>query len=153
METLYVSQAKLDEMKAELHHMKSVQRHEIANHIERAKELGDLRENADYQQAKEDLAMLETKIIEFNDAILRAKVIEKTDTDKAQIGSTVTIKAGETGTPRTYTIVGGRESNPQAGHISNESPLGQAILGRKVGEQFEFKAPAGVIVYTVISIS
>jgi transcription elongation factor GreA len=151
MELNYISAEGLAAMQAELHHMKSVLRHEIANRIETAKELGDLRENADYQHAKEDLAMLETKIQQYDAAIARARIIEKHVGDKVQIGSTATIRTKD-GKERVYQIVGAREASPVDGRISNESPIGQALLGKKVGDEVEMKVPAGVIIYTVVEI-
>ena len=147
----YMSAEGFAAMQAELFKLKSIERREIANRIEKAKEMGDLRENADYQEAKNDLAMLESKIQEYDAAILRTKVIQKPTGDKVEVGSTVTVRTAE-GKERTYAVVGHREASPMEGRISNESPLGQALLGRKVGEQAEFKAPAGTVVYTVIKI-
>lgn len=149
---LYISKEGLEKVKAELHHMKTVVRKELADRIERAKELGDLRENADYQQGKEDLSFTEGKINELSDMITRAVIVEPSSGgNMVQIGATVVVETSE-GKQKTYSIVGATEADPLAGRISNESPLGQAMIGKGVGQEFEFKAPAGVITYTVKEI-
>jgi transcription elongation factor GreA len=148
---LYVSQEGLEKLKEELHVLKTVTRKELAERIETAKELGDLRENADYQQGKEDLAFTEGRINELNDMIMRAVVVENQGGDTVALASTVLLETAD-GKQRTYTIVGATEADPLSGKISNESPLGQVLIGKSVGETFDFTVPAGVIKYTVKNV-
>lgn len=149
---VYVSAEGLQKMKDELHYLKTVKRREVAARIEAAKELGDLRENADYTEAKDQLAFTEGRIIELEDMSHRAVVIEATGaSDSVMIGSTVKVKFDDK--EKVLTIVGSQEADPVNGKISNESPLGMAFLGRKVGEVVEVKVPAGLVKYSIVSIS
>lgn len=147
----YFTPQGLEKLKKELIELKAKLR-EIADRIDRAKELGDLSENAEYHEAKEDYAFTAGKIMEIEDALTRAAVIkEKTATDIVEIGSTVTIKNG-TGKETIYTIVGSNEADPARGRISNESPLAQAFLGHRKGERIEVKTPSGLNNYTIVEI-
>lgn len=148
---VYVSKEGLEKLKAELHYLKTEKRREVASRIEKAKELGDLRENADYHDAKDEAGWTESRIIELEDAINRAHVIEARSSDAVAIGCRVKVTGG--GKEKTFTIVGSTEADPLKGLISNESPLGQAFLGKKVGEAAEVKVPSGTVTYTVQEIS
>lgn len=147
----YISSEGLEKLKNELQELKTTVRKDIAERIESAKQLGDLSENAEYQEAKDAQSQNEARIAELEE-ILREVVIisENHRTDIVDIGSTVLVATpdGE----MTYTIVGSEEANPKEGKISNESPLGRAFLGKKKGEEVEVKAPAGVQVYTIMDI-
>lgn len=147
---VYVSQAGLEKMKAELHQLKTVTRREVADRIEKAKELGDLRENADYQSAKEELSFIEGRILELGDAVNRAEIIRAGDSGSVSIGCRVKVKFD--GKEKDFTIVGSTESDPIKGMISNESPLGRALIGKKIGEEAEVKVPAGMLRYTIVEI-
>ncbi|MBI2054889.1 MAG: transcription elongation factor GreA [Candidatus Sungbacteria bacterium] len=147
----YISSEGLEKLKNELQELKTTVRKDIAERIESAKQLGDLSENAEYQEAKDAQSQNEARIAELED-ILREVVIisENHRTDIVDIGSTVLVATPEG--EMTYTIVGSEEADPKAGKISNESPLGRAFLGKKRGEEAEVRAPAGVQVYTIRDI-
>ena len=147
----YISSEGLEKLKNELQELKTTVRKDIAERIESAKQLGDLSENAEYQEAKDTQSQNEARIAELEDILREVVVIsENHRTDIVDIGSTVLVTTpdGET----TYTIVGSEEADPKAGKISNESPLGRAFLGKKRGEEAEVRAPAGVQVYTIKDI-
>lgn len=148
---LYVSKEGLEKMKQELHHLKTVRKFEAADRIEKAKDLGDLKENADYHDAKEESAWIAARIRELEDGINRASIIVAESTDRVTIGCRVKVEAN--GKERVFTIVGSTEADPTKGIISNESPLGVAFLGRSVGETADVKTPTGVVVYTVKEIN
>jgi transcription elongation factor GreA len=151
----YLTKAGLVKLKQELKDLKTVKRKEIASRIQDAKELGDLSENAEYAEAKNEQAFSEGRIIELENIVKNATVIDESNHSNGNgmvhIGSTVTIKSedGE----KQYTIVGSNEVNPVKGFISNESPLGQALIGRKVGDKLAFKAPKGLVEYKILKVS
>ncbi len=152
MKSYLTTQEGLDKMRAELHELKSVRRLEIADRIAKAKELGDLSENAEYHDAKDAMAFLEGRIMEISDFLAHAVVSSPTSTDVVNVGCRVRCKAG--GKEKEYHIVGARESDPTSGKISNESPLGIALLGRKKGERFENVMPNGnKLDYEILDIS
>ena len=150
-EPVYVSKDGLEKLKQELHYLKTEKRREVANRIEKAKELGDLRENADYHDAKDELGWTESRIAELEDAINRAHVIVAKSSDSVSIGCRVKVESD--GKEKVLTIVGSTEADPLKGLISNESPLGMAFLGKKVGETAEVKVPSGMKTYVVKEIS
>ena len=138
--------------KAELDDLINNKRVALAKRLRDAIQQGDLSENADYHAAKEDQAFLEGKILELQ-AILRGAVIIEEGgggSDMVQVGSRVTVE--ESGDKLMFTVVGAKEANPRDGKISNESPVGKALLGRRVGEVARAATPAGEIVYKVIKI-
>lgn len=142
---------KLEELKLELNNLKTVRRLEVADRLKRAKELGDLSENSEYVEARDEQQLVETRISELEETIKNAAIFEKTS-GKAivQIGSTVEVSKDDKNFR--FTIVGPNESNPDTGLISNESPVGRALLGKKPGEIVQVKVPAGVVSYTVVRI-
>lgn len=146
----YTTQEGLDKLKEELHHLKTVRRRETADRIEKAKELGDLSENAEYAEAKDDLAFIEGRILELEDFINRSVIISHKAGDTVAPGSKVTVKTKDK--EKVYTIVGPNEADPAKGLISNETPLAQALLGKKKGDQAEVKAPSGTIKYSIVKI-
>lgn len=148
---VYVSKEGLKKMQDELHDLKTVRRPEVALRIEKAKDLGDLKENAEYHDAKDEQGFIGGRIAELEDQVARAVIIEVKDTDHVTIGCTVHAKAGDK--EKSFTIVGAPEADPMQGRISNESPLGMAFLGRAIGDTVEVKVPSGTITYTVTSIS
>lgn len=148
---VYVSKEGLQKLKDELHELKTVKRLEVASRIEKAKELGDLRENAEYHDAKEEAGFVAGRIAELEDSIARATVIEVRNTDHVTIGCTIHAKAGDK--EKSFTIVGAPEADPLQGRISNESPLGMAFIGKSIGDTVEVKVPSGVITYKVVSIT
>ncbi len=146
----FVSQEGLEKMKQELHYLKTEKRRELSERIEKAKELGDLRENADYQEAKDELMAVEGRILELDDALKRAEIIENQQTGMVTLGSKVEVEYN--GKQKEFTLVGSHEANPLKGLVSNESPLGMALLGKKEGDTAEVKAPAGVVRYLILSV-
>jgi len=150
--TTYISKDGLEKLRAELDAMLSVTRPEIAQRIHDAKEHGDLSENAEYEDAKNEQAFVEGRIQTLEAMIKNAQLIdENTSTDHVQIGSTVEV-TGEDG-PQSFMIVGSAEAKPAEGRISNESPVGRALLGRKKGDKVVVKVPAGDFSYTIVEIS
>ncbi len=151
MDKQYVTKEKLEELKQELADLKGRRRIEVGDRLKRAKELGDLSENSEYFEAREEQAQVETRIGELEDMIKSAQIIEKSaSTANVSIGSTVEAEKG--GQRIKLTIVGSNEANPEAGFISNESPLGRAFLGKKAGDKVAVSVPKGKVEYTVISI-
>lgn len=147
----YLTPEGLEKLKKELAELKTTKRQEIAERLEQAKALGDLSENAEYEEAKEEQSMVETHIAELEDVLRSVVVIQKsTQTDHVTIGSTIRISS-ENG-EETYTIVGSEEADPLNGKISNESPLGSAFLEKKVGETVEVRTPGGSTAYTIEEI-
>lgn len=148
---VYVTPEGLEKLKAELHELKTVRKREVANRIEKAKELGDLSENAEYADAKDEMSFIEGRIMELEDTVNRAKIIEAGGTDAVNIGCTVELETD--GKKKTFTIVGSSEADPAAGRISNETPLARALLGKKVGDAIQVTLPSGAVTYTVKRIS
>lgn len=149
----YVSAEGLAQSKGELEQLKA-NRQEIARRIEEAKALGDLSENQEYIAAREAQAFNEGKILELEQFLREAVVIEKNGGGKnseiVQVGDSIEVK--NNGQKRMFTIVGSEEANPASGRISNESPLGRAFLGRRVGEAVEVETPGGKMVYKITEI-
>ena len=141
--------AKLEE---ELHYLKTVRRVEVAAAIHDAKMDGDVSENAGYEEAKRQQAFLEGRIMTL-DAMLKSAVMIETNgvTDTVVLGSRVTV-VEEGFDPETYTIVGSAEANPGDGRISNESPLGRALMGCKPGDRVSFETPGGLLEMELLSI-
>jgi len=151
MSDQYVSPEFLTKLKAELKDLKTVKRRELANRIEAAKSLGDLSENAEYHEAKDALGFVEGRILEIEDLLKNAVVVaQQANASNVRVGTTVTVSVG--GKEKSFTIVGSNEADPLAGKISNESPIGQALLGSKVGDHVDVETPAGTAVYEVVRI-
>jgi transcription elongation factor GreA len=141
----------LKKLHEELRQLKEERRKEIIERIQEAISHGDLSENADYAQAKEEQAFIEGRILEIEDMVKNAEIIaHKSNHNMVSIGSTVTLKAN--GKDVKYTIVGSNEANPAAGKISNESLVGKSLLGAKVGQMVSVQTPAGKNDYEVVSI-
>ncbi len=150
--TTYISRDGLDKLRAELAEMMSTRRPEIAQRIHDAKEHGDLSENAEYEDAKNEQAFVEGRIQTLEAMIKSAQLIdENTSTDHVQIGSTVKVDGDEG--PETFFIVGSAEAKPAQGRISNESPVGRALLGKRRGEKVVVRVPAGDFSYRIVDIS
>lgn len=147
----YISEEGLEKLKKELNGLKTVKRKEIADRLEAAKALGDLSENAEYQEAKEAQSLIEAQIAEMEERLRDVRMIGKVRSqDYVEVGSTVILRS-ENGEEE-YTIVGSEEASPAEAKISNESPIGKAVLGRKKGDKFEVKTPGGQASYQLISI-
>ena len=151
----YLTLEKKNLLENELNTLKTVRRKEIADALEYAKSLGDLSENAEYHQAREDQANCEDRITHI-EQILKNAVIMETDgheVGKVTVGSTVTVQKKGSKEEKTFAIVGSEEADSIAGKISNESPLGSVLLGKKKGDKVVVHAPKGEIEYTVVSIA
>lgn len=146
----YLSKERLESLKKELEQRKKQGRIKVAEQLKQAIEYGDLSENAAYHAAKDDQADLENKIIETENIIRNAVIIEKNKTDAIQIGSTIKVKRGSE--KLQYTIVGSQEADPAKNMISNESPLGMAFLGKKEKDIIEVTTPKGLVRYEIIMI-
>ena len=147
----YISQEGLEKLKEELQQLKTAERQAIAERLEKAAALGDLSENAEYQEAKEAQSLNESRIGELEEMLKNIVVIKKpVGTDVVQIGSVVVVE--RSGKEETYLIVGSEEADPLSGKVSNESPLGKAFLGKKRGESFEVKTPGGSMTYKIREI-
>lgn len=146
-----ISQEGYDKLKDEMTFLGTVRRKEIAERIERAKELGDLSENAEYSEAKDAQALNEGRILELANTLKNVVVVHtETSSEEVSMGSKVTVKS-ENG-EKQYTIVSFNEADPLNGKISNESPLGVAFLHRHKGEQVEVETPKGVMKYKIMKI-
>lgn len=147
----YVSPEGLERLKRELEELKTATRREIAERLEAAKALGDLSENAEYQEAKEAQSLNEAKIQEMEDILRDIIVIQKpAHSNSVQIGSTIEVDSPHG--RETFTIVGSEEADPLSGKISNESPLGRSFLGHAVGDTINVKTPGGLTAYRVEKI-
>lgn len=148
----YITQEGFAKLQAELSTLKNVKRREIADRIQQAKELGDLSENAEYVEAKNEQGFVEGKILELENIIRNAIVIPEGAAGGDEVTVGATIAAQVDGKTIEYSIVGSSEADPSNGRISNESPLGKAFLGKKVGERVPIATPRGQVVYTIKSI-
>lgn len=152
MQRTLVTREGLEKMQKELDELRSTKRAEIAQRLTAAIAMGDLSENSEYDEAKNAQAFLEGRILQLEQQIRTAQVIEKVAKDRVDVGSTVLIEDMEEHLQEKVTIVGSTESNPFEGRISNESPVGRALMGAKAGDTVEAEAPNGVLKYKVISI-
>ena len=154
-EEIYLTQEGLDKLKEELEKMKTVDRLEIAKMIGEAKSFGDLSENSEYDAAKLKESQLEAKILEYEAKIKLAKIIDKSsiDTSIVGVGCTVTVYDEDFEEEVEYKIMGATESDPASGMISNQSPVGKALLGAKVGDIVNVKTPGGTCTFKVLKIS
>lgn len=141
----------LEKLKSELDQLVTVRRPQIIKAIAAAREEGDLRENAGYDAARHDQAMTERRIREIEDRVRRAVIIDPSKASSVQIGTTVKIEID--GEEEEYTIVGAIEAKPAQGKISNESPIGKALLGRKAGDVIDIRTPTSVLQARVVSIN
>jgi transcription elongation factor GreA len=151
----YVTQETFDKMREELHRMKSIERPAASKAIGEAREKGDLKENAEYDSAKEAQGMLEAKIKQLEGVIATAKIVDPStiDTSKVSILTKVTITNVATKKSVTYQIVGEKEADLKAQKISASSPIGKGLLGKKKGEVAEVQAPNGIIKFKIDKIS
>ena len=150
----FITAEGLEKLKAELEYMKTTERMEVSRMIGEAKSFGDLSENSEYDAAKNKESQLEQKILEFEERIKNAKIISQKDIDTSviSVGCTVEVFDEEFNEDVTYKIMGAAESDPLNGIISNESPVGKALLGKKVGERACFETPGGECCFVVKKI-
>lgn len=155
-ETL-VTKEGLKKLKEELELLKTVRRKELAQRLKEAISYGDLSENSEYEEAKNEQAFVEGRIIELERKIKNAKIISEHEGKKAgtevNIGSHVTVSCGDEDGEQTYTIVGATEADPFTGRISNESPIGKALLGAVRGEKVAVPTPSGILEYEVLKVA
>jgi transcription elongation factor GreA len=142
-------------LEEELEHLKGTRRKEIAERIKQAKEFGDLTENAEYDDAKNEQAFVEGRILLLEQMLRNARVIDNhaAASSVVAVGSTVTLRDEDGGEQLTCTIVGSAEADPLRDLISNESPVGQALIGRKKGDTVTVRVPAGTLKYTIVDIA
>ena len=149
-----LSAERLEELKQELTYLKTVKEKEVADLIKEARSFGDLSENSEYDEAKNEQGKLYSRIAEVENILANYVVIEENaeDTDVVGMGSKITVKDAATGEEETYQVVGSQEADPMNGRISEESPFGKALLGKAVGDIAVVEAPAGNIEYEVVAI-
>ncbi len=141
------------ELEAELEELKVHGRAEMAEKIRAAREFGDLSENAEYDIAKEEQAKMEARIVEIETKLRNAQIYEKAKTDKVGLGHTVKLRDIDTNEELTYEIVSSHKANPMENKISNESPVGNALMGKKKGEDVEIHVKAGTLRFRILKIS
>ena len=151
----YITKETLDQMKAELQHMKGVERPAASRAIAEAREKGDLKENAEYDAAKESQGLLEAKIALLERQIASARIVDETSIDTSKVSILTKVKVINLNTKKelTYKIVSEKEADLKVGKISITSPIGRGLLGKKVGDVAEVQAPAGVIMFKIEDIS
>lgn len=149
---IFMTAEGLAKVKKELSQLQTAKRKEIAQRIQSARELGDITENSEYESALEEQAFVEGKIEELEEVIRQAEVIEKAATDDSCVAVGSKVRVHLEGVEQDFEIVGELEADPGKNKISHESPLGQALLGKKVGDKIEVEAPVGKLSYTVLRI-
>ncbi len=150
---ILITREGLDKLQSELEHLLSIRRQEVASKIKRAREMGGTENNAEYEDAKNDQAFVEGRILMLENIVNNATVIESTVLPGVvEIGDKVLIQ-NQDGKIEQFNIVGSAEANPVEGKISNESPVGQALLGRKIGDEVEVATPAGVLRLLIMDVS
>lgn len=150
MTSIPITQQGLDQLTSHLTQLSTIRRPRVVDRLSLARSMGDLSENSEYVSAKEELAFIDGQVAELEEMIKNAKVTIPTGTSHIGLGHTVTVQVN--GTKVKFYIVGEWEADPVRKKISHSSPLGQALMGKKVGEQVEVSAPAGKILYTIVGI-
>jgi len=155
MAVSYVTEEGLNKMKEELKHLETVERHAVSRQIAEARDKGDLSENAEYDAAKEAQGLLEMKISLLKEKIVNARLIDESrlGTDNVQILNKVQIKNKKNNQVMTYTLVSEHEANLKEGKLAINTPIAQALLGKRVGDIVEVTVPAGKIPFEIIDIS
>lgn len=149
----YITEEKRQSLEAELADLKGPKRKEILESLAYAKSLGDLSENAEYHQTREDQGKLEERISKIEQILQSSKVVKGGGGDTVEVGSKVIVQKVGTNEEKTYIIVGSEEADMQGGKISNRSPFGEAMFGKKKGDAVSFKTPKGSVDYKIISVS
>lgn len=145
----------LKKIEQELEHLKSVRRREVAERIKQAREFGDISENSEYEDAKNEQAFIEGRILTLEKMLRNAKLIEESDGDDPQtvrVGTQVTVRDLEDNETYEYTIVGSTEADPMNNRISNESPVGKGLLGARIGQKLTIGVPAGTVRFEVLGV-
>lgn len=154
MPTTFLTQQGYTKLQDELEYLRTVKRQEVAHRLHEAMEGGELIEDAEYEAAKNEQAFVEGRIQELQDLLANARMIDESAhaSDTIQVGSTVTI-VEDNGDPEKYTIVGPAEASPREGLISNESPLGKALMGHKADDKVKVDAPAGSFFVRIVKVN
>ena len=149
-----LSAERLEELKQELVYLKTVREKEVADLIKEARSFGDLSENSEYDEAKNEQGKLYSRIAELENILANYVVIEESadSSNTVRMGSRITVKDVSTGEEESYQVVGSQEADPMNGRISEDSPFGRALLGRAVGDKVQVDAPAGVLRYQILEI-
>jgi transcription elongation factor GreA len=149
-----ITEEGFEKVKNELEYLKVEKRQEVAGRIKVAREFGDISENSEYDEAKKEQAETEARIVKLENIVKYAKIIDKNDIDKdiVSIGSKVVVLAMDFDEEETYAIVGSTEADPYENKISNVSPVGSALIGKKIGDVIEVAVPAGALNYKVVNI-
>ncbi len=152
---VFLTEEGLKKLEIELDDLKAVKRKEVADRIKTALGFGDISENSEYDEAKMEQAQLEERILRIENMVRNASIIDEDgiSTDKVSLGSKVTVKEIENDYDMEFTVVGSAETNPYEGRISNESPVGSALLGRKTGDIVEVQVPDGLTKYEILTIT
>lgn len=157
MATFKLSEERYEALKKELEYLETVREKEVAEQIKEARSFGDLSENSEYDEAKTEQGKLYSKIAEIKNVLENAEVIkDETDTNKVSLGATVKvveIENGAEGESEEYKIVGSQEANPMMGMLSEESPIGKALIGKGVGETVQIEVPVGLLTFKIVSIT
>jgi len=151
---VFLTREGLQKLEEELDYLKSSKRREVAERIKIAVSYGDLSENSEYDAAKDEQAFVESRIVQLEKMMRNVRIIDPGNEDKntVSIGVTVKLKDYETGDLEEYMIVGSTEADPDAGKISNESPIGAAVLGRSVGDKVTVNTPSGSLEFEIVEI-
>jgi transcription elongation factor GreA len=149
----FLTREGLKKLEEELEHLRTIRRAQVAERLHDAQEDGELIENAEYEDAKNEQAFVEGRILALESMLSNAVIIQDGGPEGVvSLGSKVTIRENGGGRPEIYQLVGAAEANPKQGRISNESPLGKALLGRRVGDEVKVNAPAGTLSFRVVAI-
>ncbi len=149
--TKYLTKEKYKELETELQDLKTIRRKEVAQSLEYARSLGDLSENAEYQEARELQATIEDRIMTIENTLKTAEIVREAHGDSVSMGSVVTVEKSGGGKQK-FTIVGSDEVNTVEGKISNQSPLGSILLGKEKGDSISVKTPKGSTTYKIVSV-
>ncbi|MCG8346698.1 MAG: transcription elongation factor GreA [Chloroflexales bacterium] len=153
---MYLTRDGRAKLEAELEELTKNERRVVAERIAAAKELGDISESGEYEDAKNSQALLEGRIRDIKNILSRAEIIEEDQpngTGEVRVGSSVTVRVDEDDDEETWTIVGSAEANPRNGRISNESPIGAALLGKRVRQKVTVQTPSGVMKLTIVKVN
>ncbi|MEW6617170.1 MAG: transcription elongation factor GreA [Patescibacteria group bacterium] len=151
MEIVYLTKERYEELQKELDELKTLGRRQVADRLKHAKELGDLSENSEYQEAREEQSRLEQKIAQLDELLRHSSIIKKSSgIDSVRIGSKVKVQKNKE--TAVYTIVGSNEADPSSGFISNASPIGRSLLGKKTGDIVVFITPKGEVSCRILAI-
>lgn len=151
---IVLTQEGLEKLERELDDLKSVHRREVNDRIRQAKEFGDLSENAEYEDAKQEQAFIEGRILKLESMIRNARLIDESEyaADEVHLGATVKVKDLKSNSNHEFAIVGSAEADPANARVSNESPLGRALIGHKKGETVDVATPRGIVKYKIETI-